>query len=88
MMEMTLKTSERATRFVFAALLVAGAATAGAATLVVDDFTQGGFAVSESYRTMRESNLSLPVGGMYPDSPPAAEVDYGMRQARRNSVAA
>jgi hypothetical protein len=60
-MKTTMKT--RATPSVLAALLVAGAATAGAATLVVDDFTQGGFAVSQSYRTMRESDLSLPAWG-------------------------
>lgn len=61
-MKLTMKAKVRSTCSILAALLVAGAATAGAATLVVDDFTQGSFSVSESYPTMRESNLSLPVG--------------------------
>lgn len=44
------------------ALLLSAVASANAAIMIIDDFTQGGFSVSESYPTMWEPGLSLPIG--------------------------
>lgn len=45
-----------------AALAAMAPLGAAGAVLVIDDFATGGFSVSESYPTMRESGLSLPIG--------------------------
>jgi hypothetical protein len=56
-----MKTNFNSFRFALIASLIA-VSQGDAAVLVVDDFASGGFSVSESYPTMREIGLSLPIG--------------------------